>query len=64
MRNFNSTEAAKSFDRELDGQELDNVTGGGARNTTTNSTSTKKPTEGPTESLSLNFTKISFTYAQ
>ncbi len=59
MSNFNSTEAAKSFDRELDEQELDNVIGGGAK-----STSTKKPTEGPTESLSLNFTKISVTYAQ
>ena len=59
MSHFNSTEAAKSFDRELDEQELDAVIGGGAKNTTT-----KSSAEGPTEGLSLNFTKISFTYAQ
>jgi len=60
VSNFNSTEVAKSFDRELDEQELDTVTGGGAKSTTTNNTTTKKPAEGPTESLSLNFTKIAY----
>jgi hypothetical protein len=57
LSNLDTCETTKPFDHELDERELDRVAGGGAKNTTT-----KNTTEGPTESLSLNFTKISWTY--
>jgi type VI protein secretion system component Hcp len=52
-------DSIESFDRELDEQELAKVTAGGTKNATTTTT-----TAGPTESLSLNFTKVSWTYTQ
>jgi hypothetical protein len=44
---------------ELTDEQLDKVAGGGGKTTSGTTTTTTGTTETPTESLSLNFTKIS-----
>jgi bacteriocin-like protein len=57
MSSIDTINRASRFDHELNEQELDKVTGGGGKTTTG-----KDATDRPSESLSLNFTKVVWTY--
>ena len=56
MSNLEPTRKGKPSDYELNDEELEKAVGGGAKNSANNTT------KGPSESLSLNFTKIQFSY--
>jgi len=58
MSDLDKAKSATPFDHELTEQELNKVTGGGGKNA-----GGAKDT-GPTESLSLNFTKVVWTYTE
>jgi hypothetical protein len=59
MSNFDATKKGKPSEQELSVEELEKAVGGGA-----NKGASKISDEGPEESLSLSFTKITWSFSR
>jgi hypothetical protein len=59
MSNFDATRNGKPSEQELSVEELEKAVGGGAKKG-----ASKNSDEGPKESLSLNYTKIVWSYTE
>ena len=59
MSDLDTAKSTKPFDHELTEQDLNKVTGGDGKKA-----GGAKDTDRPAESLSLNFTKVAFTYTE